>query len=295
MQIQWYPGHMTKARRAMEADRKIIDLVIEMCDARAPLATRNPDIDRLAAGKERIILLNKADLAEPSANESWFRYFESQGYSCILADSREKGAGKRLRTLMDKASEKKRERDRKRGIKNRPVRAMIAGIPNVGKSTLINSLVGKASAKTGNRPGVTRGNQWIKLGNVIELLDTPGILWPKFEDETVGEKNALLGSVSDLIVDPRELALCLLDYLLPDREEDFVKAYGTQGEGSKEPRKWLEEIAKSRGCLQKGGGLDLTKASHLLIQDFRSARLGRITLELPPVSIPKEEKESGNP
>ena len=198
MNIQWYPGHMTKAKRAMSKDVKIVDLIIEMTDARAPLATRNPDIDELGRGKARIIILNKADMAEDRANKLWEEYFKNLGYETLLMDSREKSKIKKLISVIDKACESKRERDKKKGILNRPIRAMVTGIPNVGKSTLINSIANRSMAKTGNKPGVTKGNQWIKLNKSVELLDTPGILWPKFEDEKIGEKIAFIGSINEI-------------------------------------------------------------------------------------------------
>ena len=186
MNIQWYPGHMTKARRAMEEDMKLIDLVMELLDARAPMASRNPDIDRLAKGKARMVLLNKADLADPAACAAWARWFENQGISVVKIDARNRGTLKAVQAKVEEACREKIERDRRRGILNRPIRTMVVGIPNVGKSTLINSLAGKACAKTGNRPGVTRGNQWIRLNKSLELLDTPGILWPRFDDQKTG-------------------------------------------------------------------------------------------------------------
>ena len=213
MNIQWYPGHMTKAKRAMKEDVKLVDLVIELVDARAPLASRNPDIDSLAAGKGRVILLNKADLASEKANAVWITYFESQGFQVMKIDARAKATLKQLNALIQEACKEKIERDRRRGILNRPVRAMVVGIPNVGKSTFINSFAGKAAAKTGNKPGVTKGNQWIRLNKQVELLDTPGILWPKFEDQRVGLLLAFLGSINDEILEKDELASELADYL----------------------------------------------------------------------------------
>ncbi len=306
MKIQWYPGHMTKAIRNMQQDVKIVDLIIEMVDARAPLSTRNPDIDALGRGKARIIIMNKADMADPAANAAWREYFISQGWECITADSRSRADMKELTAAMDRALAQKRERDRKRGILNRPVRAMVAGIPNVGKSTLINTIAGKGAAKTGNRPGVTRGNQWIRLNRGIELLDTPGITWPRFEDEHVGEMIAYIGSVNDMIVDRTELALSMAAYLLelcPDRlescygysagseeqavcagESSETGAAGGLTQGQAKAQRLIGHIAIVRGCLLRGGEPDYDKAQSILINDFRSGRLGRITLELPPDS-----------
>ena len=213
MNIQWYPGQMTKAKRAMKEDVKLVDLVIELVDARAPLASRNPDIDSLAAGKGRVILLNKADRASEKANAAWISYFEGQGLQVMKIDARAKATLKQLNALIQEACKEKIERDRRRGILNRPVRAMVVGIPNVGKSTFINSFAGKAAAKTGNKPGVTKGNQWIRLNKQVELLDTPGILWPKFEDQKVGLLLAFLGSINDEILEKDELASELAGYL----------------------------------------------------------------------------------
>lgn len=287
MNIQWYPGHMTKAKRAMKEDVKLIDLVIELVDARAPLASRNPDIDSLAAGKGRVILLNKADLASEKANAAWITYFESQGFQVMKIDARAKATLKQLNALIQEACKEKIERDRRRGILNRPVRAMVVGIPNVGKSTFINSFAGKAAAKTGNKPGVTKGNQWIRLNKQVELLDTPGILWPKFEDQRVGLLLAFLGSINDEILEKDELASELADYLRNITPGLLKERYGIEEDGKK-PYELLDEIAAARACLTKGGVNDLTKAARLLLDEFRGGKLGRITLEMPEK---KEEAE----
>lgn len=287
MNIQWYPGHMTKAKRAMKEDVKLVDLVIELVDARAPLASRNPDIDSLAAGKGRVILLNKADLASEKANAAWITYFESQGFQVMKIDARAKATLKQLNALIQEACKEKIERDRRRGILNRPVRAMVVGIPNVGKSTFINSFAGKAAAKTGNKPGVTKGNQWIRLNKQVELLDTPGILWPKFEDQRVGLLLAFLGSINDEILEKDELASELADYLRNITPGLLKERYGIEEDGKK-PYELLDEIAAARACLTKGGVNDLTKAARLLLDEFRGGKLGRITLEMPEK---KEEEE----
>ena len=287
MNIQWYPGHMTKAKRAMKEDVKLVDLVIELVDARAPLASRNPDIDSLAAGKGRVILLNKADLASEKANAAWIAYFEEQGFQVMKIDARAKATLKQLNSLIQEACREKIERDRRRGILNRPVRAMVVGIPNVGKSTFINSFAGKAAAKTGNKPGVTKGNQWIRLNKQVELLDTPGILWPKFEDQRVGLLLAFLGSINDEILEKDELASELADYLRNITPGLLKERYGIEEDGKK-PYELLDEIAAARACLTKGGVNDLTKAARLLLDEFRGGKLGRITLEMPEK---KEEAE----
>ncbi len=283
MKIQWYPGHMTKAIRNMQEDIRVIDLIIEMVDARAPMATRNPDVDKLGQNKGRIIILNKADMADERSNKLWKDFFNSLGCECMYMDSRKKADMRELMACIDRASAEKRERDRARGIVGRPVRAMVAGIPNVGKSTLINTIAGKSAAKTGNKPGVTKGNQWIRLNKQIELLDTPGILWPKFEDEHVGEMIAYIGSVNDLIVNISELAECLGKWLLANVPVPLNDSYNKDGaEDISDYRSLMDAIVKSRGCLRPGGGADYDKAESILINDFRSGRLGRITLEKVP-------------
>lgn len=300
MNIQWYPGHMTKAKRAMKEDIRLIDLIIELVDARAPLASRNPDIDELGKGKARLILLNKSDLAEASRNAAWTAWFQEKGFYVAEVNSRSGGGLKKINGIVAEACKEKLERDRKRGIQNRPVRAMVVGIPNVGKSTFINSFAGKACTKTGNKPGVTKGNQWIRLNKSLELLDTPGILWPKFEDQKVGLYLAMLGSVNDEILNREELAMELLKLLwerypaalkgryeiqeseaLPDTKEKTKEEAFFDLEKETDQVRMLRQIAWTRACLMKGGELDLAKAAGVVIDDFRSGRLGRITLELP--------------
>lgn len=282
MNIQWYPGHMTKAKRMMQENIKLIDLIIELVDARAPLSSRNPDIDDLGKGKARLILLNKADLASERLNDAWAAYFQSRGFFVVKLDSRSKAGMKTIQNVIQEACREKIERDRKRGIRNRPVRAMVVGIPNVGKSTFINSFAGRACAKTGNKPGVTKGAQWIRLNKQVELLDTPGILWPKFEDQQVGIRLAMLGSVNDEILNLEELAMelgvFLRSYFRIPMEERYQAEFPEDGT----PQQILEKVAESRSCLLKGGELDLGKAAAFLLDDFRSGRLGRITLEFPP-------------
>ena len=279
MNFQWYPGHMTKAKRQMLEDIKLIDLVIELVDARIPLSSRNPDIDELGKNKYRLILINKSDLADKKATDKWSDYFKKKGFFVVSLDARTKNSMKSITDIVMEACKEKIERDRKRGIKNRPVRAMVVGIPNVGKSTFINSYAGKACAKTGNKPGVTKGKQWIRLNKNIELLDTPGILWPKFEDQMVGLRLALIGSIKDEIVNIDELAVELIKILKESYPGTLKERYEVNEES--EITDIIFEIAKNRKCLQKGGEVDYSKACALLIDDFRSGKLGRITLELP--------------
>lgn len=261
----------------MQEDIKLIDLIIELVDARAPLATRNPDIDQLGGGKSRIVLLNKADLADPDCNKSWKGYFEAKGVHVLEINSKEGAGMKAIQPLVQKACAEKIARDRKRGIVNRPVRAMVVGIPNVGKSTFINSFAGRACTKTGNKPGVTKGKQWIRMNKSLELLDTPGILWPKFEDQQVGMRLAFIGSINDEIIVMEELACDLLNCLRELYPRAVEARYGFAQKDS--PAETLEGIARCRGCILKGENLDLRKASDVLVDDFRSGRLGRITLE----------------
>ena len=279
MNVQWYPGHMTKAKRMMQEDIKLIDLIIELVDARVPLSSRNPDIDELGKNKARLILLNKSDLADERQNAAWESYFLEKGFFVVKVNSKSGAGVKAVHGAIQEACKEKIERDRRRGIKNRPVRCMVVGIPNVGKSTFINTLAGKACAKTGNKPGVTKGKQWIRLKKGVELLDTPGILWPKFEDQNVGIRLALIGSIKDEILNIDELSLVLIEYLVHHYAGILTQRYEIVEEGK--PVEMLEAIAKNRNCLLKGGDLDYSKAAALLIEDFRSGKLGKITLEIP--------------
>ncbi len=279
MHFQWYPGHMTKAKRMMQENIKLIDLVIELVDARVPMSSRNPDIDELGKNKARLILLNKADLAEEKWSDEWAEYFKSKGYSVQKVNSKKGGGIKSIQGVIQEACKEKTERDRKKGILNRPVRAMVVGIPNVGKSTFINALAGKACAKTGNKPGVTKGKQWIRLNKSVELLDTPGILWPKFEDQEVGKKLAFIGSIKEEILQVDELAMEIIKFmgqhysgLIENKygAKEVEDAYGT-----------LRNIAEARHCLLRGNELDTQKAAQLFVDDFKNGRLGRLTLEFP--------------
>lgn len=279
MNYQWYPGHMTKARRMMQEDSRLVDLIIELVDARVPASSRNPDIDEIGKNKFRIILLNKADLADPQYNTLWAECFKEKGYAVQEINSKTGAGIKNINPLVQEACREKIERDRKRGIINRPLRAMVAGIPNVGKSTFINSFAGKACAKTGNKPGVTKGKQWIRLNKNLELLDTPGILWPKFEDQKVGERLAMIGSINDEILHTDELAAAIISFMQKEYPEALSERY--QIDSCEDVYKMLEEIAISRQCLQKGGQSDTLRAASLIIDDFRSGKLGRVTLEHP--------------
>lgn len=278
-QFQWYPGHMTKAKRQMQEDIKLIDLIIELVDARIPLSSRNPDIDGLGKNKARLILMNKADLADPKKTEVFRSYFMEMGYYVVNLDARSRAGMKAIQNTILEACKEKMERDRKRGIKNRPVRAMVVGIPNVGKSTFINTYAGKACAKTGNKPGVTKGKQWIRLNKNVELLDTPGILWPKFEDQEVGLHLALVGSIKDELLNTEELALELIKLLLRDYPGSLAGRYGIEEE--EDAAKVLCAIAEARNCLGRGSELDYGKAAAIVVDEFRSGKTGRFTIEQP--------------
>lgn len=279
MNIQWYPGHMTKAKRMMQENIKLVDVVIELVDARIPISSQNPDMDNIANQKPRIVVFNKIDLADPSRTNEFIKWYEEKGAKVVLVNSKNgKGVGQVMTAALDLCKEKI-ERNRKRGLINKPIRAMVAGIPNVGKSTFINKLVGRASAKTGNKPGVTKGKQWIKLKKGMELLDTPGILWPKFEDQQVGINLALIGSIRDEILDSGELALILIEYLREHYTALLSERYQLGDMSMLMPIDILEEIARNRNFIQSGNELDLNKASKILLDEYRNGVLGRITLE----------------
>ena len=279
MNYQWYPGHMTKAKRMMQENIGLIDLVIELVDARIPLSSRNPDIDELGRNKARLILLNKADLADDACNKAWIAYFKKKGFHVLEINAKAGSGIKGVQGAVREACREKMERDRRKGIVNRPVRAIVVGIPNVGKSTFINTYAGKACTKTGNRPGVTKGKQWIRLNKNVELLDTPGILWPKFEDQRVGLLLALIGSIKDEILNIDELSLELISILKEKYAGVLLERYQVSEEQT--PAEILGEIAKKRNCVKKGNELDYSKAAALVIEEFRSGRLGKITLEFP--------------
>lgn len=279
MNFQWYPGHMTKAKRMMQEDMKLVDLVIELLDARVPVSSKNPDINEMARQKSRVVILNKADLGDGEINLRWKDEFSRQGIFVSLMDSRSRSGMKEVNAVIEKACEKKFERDRKRGILRRPVRAMIVGIPNVGKSTFINSFAKKACAKTGNKPGVTKGKQWIKLNKDVELLDTPGILWPKFEDQRVGLHLAMIGSIRDEIINSRDLAMEEISLLREDYPEIIEEVSILAEEDT--PFSILNAYAKKRNCLSKGGAYDIERASAMFAEEFRNGKMGRISLERP--------------
>ena len=277
MDYQWYPGHMTKAMRQMKEDIKLIDLVIELLDARIPISSRNPDIDSLGKNKARLVLLNKSDLADEAQNNKWIQYFKDKGIIALKINSKNKQGIKDINNAVLTVCKEKIERDKRKGIKNRPVRAMVVGIPNVGKSTFINAYAGKNCAKTGNKPGVTKGKQWIRLGKNLELLDTPGVLWPKFDDQKIGLHLAFIGSMNDNNLDMAELAYQLIREISKTYPEAFINRYGITGD--EDPLQVMYQVAEVRGCKLKGNKLDLDKTSSMIMDDFRSGKLGRITID----------------
>lgn len=279
MDINWYPGHMTGARRKMQEDIKLCDVVIELLDARIPGSSKNPDLDDLIGNKNRLIILNKADMADNAVTEKWVNYYESKGIKVLTMDSRVRKQTLKVTAAVKEVCKEKIERDRRRGIAARPIKAMVAGIPNVGKSTFINSFVGKTSAKTGNKPGVTRGNQWVRISKDINLLDTPGILWPKFDNQQIGLNLSFIGSINDNILEMTEVAGEFISFLKDNYCNILAERYMIKDVD--DVFQIMEEIAIAKKCVKKGGEPDIEKACILLLDDFRSGKLGRISLETP--------------
>lgn len=282
-QLQWFPGHMAKTRRMIQDNLKLVDVVIELVDARLPLSSRNPDVDKIIGSKPRIVVLNKADIADNSLTMKWLNYFKDKNIEAISANSQ---TGKGLKKELDNAIEivlaDKFKRDETKGIQRHAVKMMVIGIPNVGKSSFINRLSGRAAAKTGDRPGITQTKQWIRIAGKYELLDTPGILWPKFENEHDAKKIAFTGGIKDEILDVEDLAYELLGYLKQSYMDSLLKTYNLNDSDS-ELNKYelLESIGRKRGCVISGGEVDTFRTANIIISDFRSAKLGRITLEEP--------------
>ena len=282
MNIQWYPGHMTKTRRQIEADLKQVDAVCEIVDARIPMSSRNPDIDAICGSKPRIIVLNRMDLADPNATKKWAAYFKSKGMAVIATDCKSRRGIADFTPAARIACAEKLERDAKRGM-NRPLRVMVVGIPNVGKSTLINQISGRKGAKAENRPGVTRGKQWVTVDSGLQLLDTPGILWPKFEDPEVGMMLAYTGAVKEGVIDIEELA-CFLIKLLWKRYPDAIRErYGVELEEDMMGYDMLQVIGKKRGYLLARGEINTERTAKVLIDEYRAGKLGTFTLEWPEV------------
>lgn len=286
MTIQWFPGHMTRARRQIQEKLKLIDVAIELLDARLPMSSRNPMIGDILQNKPRLILLNKADLADPDMNARWLQAFRGEGHAVLPIDAATGTNVAQIPGEARKLLEEKIQRQIAKGMKPRPVRALIVGIPNVGKSTLINKLAGRSVAATGDRPGVTKGQQWIKVGSEMELLDTPGILWPKFEDQEVGYRLAATGAIKDEILNVEDIAFYAIKHLADQYRDRLNERYSLDipPQGGQEPDdivEIMEAIGRKRGCLMAGGSVNLEKASSLILRDLRGGKLGRITLEEP--------------
>jgi len=281
LNIQWYPGHMAKTRKLLTENLKLVDVVIELLDARIPKSSKNPEIDKIVKDKKRIMVLNKSDLADDEITELWVNWYRDNGINCIPVNS-VTGAGlKEIRDMVRELMAEKVERAQSKGLRVRSVRLMVVGIPNVGKSTFINKLAGKSSAKTGNKPGVTRGKQWIRLGKDMDLLDTPGILWPKFEDKTTGMNLAFTGAIKDEIVDIAELAAMLLAVLAESYPGKITERYKLENIGRFTGHELLETAAIKRGCLVSGGEPDLYRIASIVLDEFRTGKIGKITLERP--------------
>lgn len=280
MNIQWYPGHMTKTRRQIEADLKQVDAVCEIVDARIPVSSRNPDIDAICGAKPRIIVLNRMDLADPAATKKWSQYFKSKGMAVIATDCKSRRGISDFTPAARTACSVKIQRDAARGM-SRPVRVMVVGIPNVGKSTLINQISGRKGAKAENRPGVTRGKQWVTVDSSLLLLDTPGILWPKFEDPEVGMMLAYTGAVKEDVIDLEELACRLMELLHKYYPQALFERYKVEAEEGTAGYELLQMAGKKRGFLLARGEINTERMAKVLIDEFRSGKLGKFTLEMP--------------
>ena len=280
MNIQWYPGHMTKTRRQIEADLKQVDAVCEIVDARIPVSSRNPDIDAICGNKPRIIILNRMDLADPDATKRWMTYFRGKGMAAVATDCKSRKGISDFQPAVRSVLKEKIQRNQERGM-NKPLRVMIVGIPNVGKSTLINQISGRKGAKAENRPGVTRGKQWVTVDNSLLLLDTPGILWPKFEDPEVGMMLAYTGAVKEGVIDLEELACRLMELLWKHYPETVRQRYKVDMPEDTPGYALLEEAGRKRGFLLARGEINTERMAKVLIDEYRSGKLGRLTLEEP--------------
>lgn len=281
LNIQWFPGHMNKTRRLLAENLKMVDVVIELLDARIPVSSKNPEIDNIVKNKPKIIVLNKCDLADKEISDNWKKWYNSKGYTSIFVNSINGTGIKQLKNKMRDVMKERIEKDRQRGRIFRPVKAMIVGIPNVGKSSLINKIAGRGSAVTGDKPGVTRGKQWINVNDEIQLLDTPGILWPKFEDEKVGINLAITGAIKDDILDIVGLASALFEILSESYPEHIIKRYKLETIENKSGLEILKEAGEKRGCIASGGEIDMMRISAIVLDEFRSGKIGRISLEQP--------------
>ena len=279
MNIQWYPGHMTKTRRMIGENLKYVDVVAEVIDARIPIASRNPDLDELVGGKPRVVILNRADQADPAASKVWGAYFRAQGISVLECDARSGAGVKQFSPVMRAALKEQIARWKEKGQVGRPVRVMVVGVPNVGKSTFINKVARRKSAKAQDRPGVTRGKQWVAVDAGLDLLDTPGILWPKFEDQEVGRCLAYTGAIKDDIMDVEELGCTLMEELSARYPQALAERYKLTPEPDTPGWELLEAAGRKRGFLISGGEVDLERMARVLLDEFRGGKLGRFTLE----------------
>lgn len=281
--IQWFPGHMTKTKRQIQASLKLVDAVAEIIDARIPVSSRNPDLDSIIQNKPRVVLMNKCDMADPSSTQKWINYFKNNGIVAIPIDCKTGRGINKFVSSVNEVLKEKIEKQKAKGLLNPTVRVMIVGIPNVGKSTFINRISKNRKAKAEDKPGVTRGNQWFTINKGFEVLDTPGVLWPKFEDKIVGERLAFTGAVKDQIMDTELLAMRLLDFLKVEKNPIFVERFKLQNEPIEniESYELLELIGRKRGMLISGGKIDTERAAIMLLDEYRSAKLGKYTFELP--------------
>ena len=281
--IQWFPGHMTKTKRQIQSSLKLVDAVAEIIDARIPVSSRNPDLDSIIQNKPRVVLMNKCDMADPSSTQKWINYFKNNGIVAIPIDCKTGRGINKFVSSVNEVLKEKIEKQKAKGLLNPTVRVMIVGIPNVGKSTFINRISKNRKAKAEDKPGVTRGNQWFTINKGFEVLDTPGVLWPKFEDKIVGERLAFTGAVKDQIMDTELLAMRLLDFLKVEKNPIFVERFKLQNEPIEniESYELLELIGRKRGMLISGGEIDTERAAIMLLDEYRSAKLGKYTFELP--------------
>lgn len=281
--IQWFPGHMTKTKRQIQASLKLVDAVAEIIDARIPVSSRNPDLDSIIQNKPRVVLMNKCDMADPSSTQKWINYFKNNGIVAIPIDCKTGRGINKFVSSVNEVLKEKVEKQKAKGLLNPTVRVMIVGIPNVGKSTFINRISKNRKAKAEDKPGVTRGNQWFTINKGFEVLDTPGVLWPKFEDKIVGERLAFTGAVKDQIMDTELLAMRLLDFLKVEKNPIFVERFKLQNESIEDIESYelLELIGRKRGMLISGGEIDTERAAIMLLDEYRSAKLGKYTFELP--------------
>lgn len=282
MNLQWFPGHMAKTRRMISENLKLVDVVVELLDARLPLSSRNPEIDKIVGDKPRLLVLNKADIADSAITNQWIDFFSEKCLTAISVDSQSGKGFSAIAPAIEKIMKDRFERDKARGIQRHAVKLMVVGIPNVGKSSFINRLSGRSAAKTGDRPGITTTKQWIRIAGKYELLDTPGILWPKFESPEVAQRIAFTGGIKDEIMDIEELACSLLGYLKDNYKTQLIQRFKLDEEATElEPFDLLEAIGRKRGCVISGGNIDTFRAASLVLDDFRGAKIGSITLETP--------------